>query len=48
MESKRAYLYWLDDLLIDVVCADGTVPQTGGEILMALAKTYTFSMAATH
>ena len=33
-----AYLRWLEDQFVEVVCADGTIPQTNTEILMALIK----------
>jgi DNA invertase Pin-like site-specific DNA recombinase len=33
-----AYLRWLEDRLVEVVCADGTVPQTATEILYELMK----------
>ena len=33
-----AYLRWLEDQFVDVVCADGSIPQTGTEILLALMK----------
>jgi DNA invertase Pin-like site-specific DNA recombinase len=31
-----AYLRWLEDQFVEVVCADGTVPQTATEILHGL------------
>ena len=31
-----AYLHWLEDRFVEVVCADGTVPQTATEILHEL------------
>ncbi len=31
-----AYLHWLEDQFVEVVCADGTVPQTATEILHGL------------
>ena len=31
-----AYLRWLEDQFVEVVCADGTVPQTATEILHEL------------
>ena len=31
-----AYLRWLEDRFVEVVCADGTVPQTASEILHEL------------
>lgn len=36
--SVDAYLRWLEDQFVEVVCADGTIPQTNTEILMALIK----------
>ena len=33
-----AYLRWLEDRLVEVVCADGMVPQTATEILPELMK----------
>ena len=33
-----AYLRWLEDRFVEVVCADGTVPQTASEILHELMK----------
>ena len=33
-----AYLRWLEDQFVEVVCADGTVPQTASEILHELMK----------
>ena len=36
--SVDAYLRWLEDQFVEVVCADGTIPQTSTEILMALMK----------
>ena len=33
-----AYLRWLEDQFVEVVCADGTTPQTSTEILLALIK----------
>ena len=33
-----AYLRWLEDRLVEVVCADGMVPQTATEILHELMK----------
>ena len=33
-----AYLRWLEDQFVEVVCADGTTPQTSTEILLALMK----------
>ena len=33
-----AYLRWLEDRFVEVVCADGTVPQTATEILHKLMK----------
>ena len=39
-----AYLRWLEDQFIEVVCADGTVPQTATEILHELVKASGVSM----
>lgn len=36
--SVDAYLRWLEDQFVEVICADGTIPQTSTEILMALMK----------
>ena len=33
-----AYLRWLEDRFVEIVCADGTVPQTASEILHELMK----------
>ena len=33
-----AYLLWLEDQFVEVVCADGTIPQTSTEILLTLMK----------
>ncbi|NCE65108.1 recombinase family protein [Pseudoflavonifractor sp. 524-17] len=33
-----AYLRWLEDLFVEIVCADGTTPQTATEILHELVK----------
>ena len=33
-----AYLRWLEDRFVEVVCADGTGPQTASEILHELMK----------
>ena len=33
-----AYLRWLEDQFVEVVCADGTTPQTSTEILLAMMK----------
>ena len=33
-----AYRRWLEDRFVEVVCADGTVPQTASEILHELMK----------
>lgn len=35
-----AYLRWLEDQFVDVVCADGTIPQTTSEILYQVVKAY--------
>lgn len=32
------YLRWLEDQFVEVVCADGTIPQTSTDILLALMK----------
>jgi len=34
-----AYLRWLEDQFVEVVCADGAVPQTATEILRELVNT---------
>lgn len=36
--SMDAYLRWLEDQFVEVVCADSAIPQTSTEILMALMK----------
>lgn len=33
-----AYLRWLEDQFVEVVCADGTIPQTTTEILHQMIK----------
>lgn len=33
-----SYLRWLEDHFVDLVCADGTIPQTSTEILHNLIK----------
>ncbi|MCI8810956.1 MAG: recombinase family protein [Oscillibacter sp.] len=33
-----AYLRWLEDQFVEVVCADGTIPQTTTEILHQMMK----------
>ena len=38
MTGVDAYLRWLEDQFVEVVCADGTTPQTNTEILLALMK----------
>ena len=38
IEKMDAYLHWLEDQFVEVVCADGTVPQTATEILHKLIK----------
>ena len=43
-----AYLRWLEDQFIEVVCADGTVPQTATEILHELVKASGVSMDRVH
>ena len=37
--KTHAYLRWLEDHFVEVICADGTVPQTSREILLGLIKT---------
>ena len=39
-----AYLHWLEDRFVEVVCADGVVPQTATEILHTLVKASGVSM----
>lgn len=41
-----SYLRWLEDRFVDVVCADGTVPQTFTEILHELMKASGVSLSA--
>ncbi len=41
-----SYLRWLEDRFVDVVCADGTVPQTFTEILHELMKASGASLSA--
>ena len=36
--SVDGYLRWLEDQFVEVVCADGTTPQTSTEILLAMMK----------
>ena len=48
LQKTDAYLRWLEDHFVDVVCADGTIPQTCVEILLALIKEHSSPMAATH
>lgn len=43
-----AYLRWLEDQFADVVCANGTIPQTSMEILMALIKEGGISLDRIH
>ena len=43
-----AYLRWLEDQFVEVVCADGTVPQTATEILHELVKVSGVSMGGVH
>ena len=43
-----AYLRWLEDQFVEVVCADGTVPQTATEILQELVKVSGVSMGGVH
>lgn len=38
MGKVDAYLRWLEDQFVEVVCADGTIPQTSLEILHELIK----------
>ena len=38
VEKADGYLRWLKDRSVEVVCADGTVPQTSTEILHQLMK----------
>lgn len=38
MGKVDAYLRWLEDQFVKVVCADGTMPQTSMEILHELIK----------
>lgn len=37
-QKTDAYLRWLEDHFVDLVCADGTIPQTSTEILHNLIK----------
>ena len=37
-EKAESYLRWLKDRHVDVVCADGTAPQTSREMLHQLMK----------
>ena len=41
-----AYLRWLEDRFVEVVCADGAVPQTATEILHELMKATGASLSA--
>lgn len=41
-----AYLRWLEDQFVEVVCADGAVPQTATEILHELMKANGASLSA--
>ena len=43
-----AYLCWLEDRFVEVVCADGTVPQTATEILHGLMKASGISLDRVH
>ena len=43
-----AYLRWLEDQFVEVVCADGTIPQTSTEILLALMKESGVSLDRVH
>ncbi len=38
VEKVDDYLRWLEDRFVDVICADGTVPQTSMEILHEMLK----------
>ena len=38
MVKTDAYLRWLEDRFVEVVCADGTIPQMITEILHELMK----------
>lgn len=38
LKKVDIYLRWLEDQFVEVVCADGTTPQTSTEILLALMK----------
>lgn len=38
VQKTDAYLRWLEDHFVDVICADGTIPQTCTEILHNLLK----------
>ena len=46
--SVDAYLRWLEDQFVDVICADGTIPQTSTEILLALMKESGVSLDRVH
>lgn len=46
--SVDAYLRWLKNQFVEVVCADGTIPQTSTEILMALMKESGISLDRVH
>ena len=46
--SVDAYLRWLEDQFVEVVCADGTIPQTSTEILLALMKESGVSLDRVH
>lgn len=41
-----AYLRWREDRFVEVICADGVVPQTAAEILHELMKANGASMSA--
>ena len=43
-----AYLCWLEGRFVEVVCADGTVPQTATEILHGLMKASGISLDRVH
>lgn len=43
-----ACLRWLEDQFVEVVCADGTTPQTSTEILLVLMKESGISLDRVH
>ena len=43
-----AYLRWLGDQFVEVVCADGSIPQTATEILHELMKASGISLDREH